>query len=265
MGLIEPFAFLARHQRLLLSSTLVELRTQYAGSVLGLAWVLVSPLLLVGLYAAVYSVIFRVSLPGMSGLDYVLLVAAGLSAFTAFGATLGNAAAALIRNKALLVSTTYPAELLPARAVLVACPQLLVGLILVSLVSPMLGKASVATVCGAWMVALLQVLFMCGLAWVLSLVTLAIRDLQHVLQYLVTVLLIITPIGYTVSMVPAALMPVVNLNPLAHFVLAYQDLLVFGRWPRASEWALLVVGSVLPYLIGFWFFRRVRLVFYDYV
>lgn len=265
MGLIEPFAFLARHQRLLLSSTLVELRTQYAGSVLGLAWVLVSPLLLVGLYATVYSVIFRVSLPGMSAVDYVLLVASGLSAFTAFGATLGNASSALLRNKPLLSSTTYPAELLPARAVLVACPQLLVGLVLVSVVSPFMGKATWPTVLGAWVVAALQVLFMCGLAWVLSLITLALRDLQHMLQYLVTVLLIITPIGYTVAMVPAALMPVVNLNPLAHFVLAYQDLLVFGRWPSFTEWGLLFFGSVLPYLFGFWFFRRVKLVFYDYV
>lgn len=261
--LLEPFRTIWRHRSLLFGTLVVELRSTYAGSVLGLSWVVVAPLLLMTIYASVYLLIFRVTLPGLRPIDYVFLTSTGLSAFIAFGNSLGAGTNSVLRNKQVLLNAVFPAELLPVRAVLTACPPLAVGGIAMIVLSPIFGQGG-AKVLFLPVIALFQIMFMCGIAWILSLLTLLIRDIQHLIQYVTTVLLIITPIGYTVSMVPAGIALMVKLNPLAYFVLAYQAVIVFDRWPEPSDMAVIVVMSTSAFLAGFWIFEKAKFAFYDY-
>lgn len=261
--LVEPFRMIWRHRAVLAGTTLLELRSTYAGSVLGMSWILLAPLLLMVIYAAVYLFIFRVSLPGMRPVDYVFLTSAGLSAYSTFGASLGAGTSAVLRNKQVLVNAVFPAELLPVRAVLTACPALVFGMAVLLPLSPIFGQGSYKLVLVPVLV-LFQILFMCGIAWVLSLITIVVRDIQHVLQYVTTVLLIVTPIGYTVDMVPATLAPIVKLNPLAHYVLAYQSLIVFDRWPGISHLIVIAALSLTTFAGGYWIFKKAKYAFYDY-
>lgn len=242
---------------------MIELRSMYAGSVLGVSWIVLAPLMLMMIYASVYLFIFRVSLPGLGPIDYVFLTSTGLAAFTTFGNSLGAGTNSVLRNKQVLLNAVFPAELLPVRAVLSACPPLLFGGIVLMILSPIFGQ-------GSWkvllvpVIAVVQFMLMCGIAWILSLLTLLVRDIQHILQYVTTVLLIITPIGYTIEMVPAALGLVVKLNPLAHFVLAYQAVLVFDRWPSLNSAIVTTTISVGLFLVGYWIFQKAKFAFYDY-
>ena len=235
----------------------------YAGSVLGMSWILLAPLLLMVIYAAVYLFIFRVSLPGMKPIDYVFLTSAGLSAYSTFGASLGAGTNAVLRNKQVLVNAVFPAELLPVRAVLTACPALVFGMAVLMPLSPIFGQGDFKLLLVPLLV-VFQIMLMCGIAWVLSLITIVVRDIQHILQYVTTVLLIVTPIGYTVDMVPSALAPIVKLNPLAHYVLAYQALIVFDRWPSASLLLTIAGLSLFCFVGGYWIFKKAKYAFYDY-
>ncbi len=261
--LLSPFRVIFRHRALLLGTLVVELRSTYAGSVLGLSWVVIAPLLLMVIYASVYLLIFRVTLPGLGPVDYVFLTSTGLSAFMTFGNSLGAGTNSVLRNKQVLLNAVFPAELLPVRAVLTACPPLVFGGLALMVLAPVFGQ-------GSWkvlfvpVIALFQVMFMCGIAWILSLLTLLIRDIQHLIQYVTTVLLIITPIGYTLSMVPAGIALMVKLNPLAYYVLAYQSLIVFDRWPDGGILAVIAVMSTVTFLAGFWIFQKAKFAFYDY-
>lgn len=235
----------------------------YAGSILGLWWVLFAPLILMLIYASVYLFIFQVTLPGLGAYDYALMTSAGLSAFLSFGNSLGAGTNAVLKSKEVLNNAVFPAELLPVRAVLTACPPLIVGGVLVSFASPLLGQ-------GSWkillfpLIAFFQVLLMCGIAWILSLLTILIRDIQTLLQYVITVLLIVTPIGYSADMVPPVLSLVVDLNPLAHFVLAYQSIFVFDRIPDVQALAVIILMSTTTFMFGFWMFKKAKYAFYDY-
>lgn len=261
--LLAPIAVMWRYRRLLLGTAWLELKGAYAGSALGFAWVVLSPLIMIAIYSSVYTFIFRVSLPHMTTFDYVMRVAAGLFTFTAFGGALGQGATAMLKNRNIVMNAVFPAELLPVRAVLIAFPPLAVGLPLLAFVALVFGH-------GGWTLLLLPILFvllfmlMSGVAWILSLLTLILRDLQHAIQFVVMVLLIITPIGYTVSMVPAKLLPIVRLNPLAYFVFAFQDIVSMGQMPQTRGLIVIVVMSCLSFWLGFWTFEKVKRAFYDY-
>jgi lipopolysaccharide transport system permease protein len=252
-----------RYRRLLLGTAWLELKGNYAGSALGFLWVVLSPIIMIAIYSSVYTFIFRVSLPNMTTFDYVMRVAAGLFTFTAFGGALAQGATAMLKNRNIVMNAVFPAELLPVRAVLIAFPPLAVGLPLLIVVSLIFGK-------GGWALLLLPVLFvllfmlMTGIAWVLSLLTLILRDLQHAIQFVVMVLLIVTPIGYTVSMVPPKLLLLVRLNPLAYFVFAFQDIVSLGQVPQIKGLIVIFVMSLLSFWLGFWVFEKVKRAFYDY-
>jgi lipopolysaccharide transport system permease protein len=255
---------LVRRFPLLWRVTRNEVRARYAGSLLGLAWFALSPLLVLAVYAGVYLFVFRVKVEGLSSLEYVLYVFAGLVPFLATGEALGLGVPSVVANRDVLSSTVFPIDLIPARAVLAAQGVMGVGLVVVGLGSLAAGRlgwtAALAPVLWA-----LQTLFLLGLVWLLSLLNVVLRDLQNALSLLLMLLLVASPIAYVPEMVPARLKPLLVLNPLAYFITAWQEILVLGRLPSVGHSAVIVVLSIGTFLLGGWFFGRVKRVWIDYV
>jgi lipopolysaccharide transport system permease protein len=260
----NPLLLLARYRELLLRTTLIEIRSQYAGSALGMLWVFLGPLLLLTLYSLVYVMIFNVRPVAMSTGEYILYVFTGLIPTIAFASALTSGANALALNKQVLLNTVFPAEILPLRAVLVQSVPLPVGLAIVA-VAALIVKGALAPVALLVPVFIvLQLMFVTGLVWILALLTLALRDVQQLLQYAALVLLIITPIAYTPDMIPPRLKLLMFANPLYYFTAAFQSTLVYGELPPGWVLAgatLLGIGSLFA---GYWVFQRVKLAFYDY-
>lgn len=248
---------------MLWNTTVGELRQRYARSLMGVFWLGLSPLLLMAFYAFVYLVVFRVRPTAMSEHEYVLYVLAGLIPFLGLSEALASGAASLSLNKAILLNTVFPSELIPVRAVLVSQATTAVGLALTVLVALFMGKLS-WTMLLVPIVWLLQVMFVAGIVWVLALASLVLRDIQQSLSFVTMVLMIVTPIAYTVDMVPSALRAIVYLNPLSYFVFAFHDLVVFGRAPSMITLGIMVALALSSYGVGFSIFRRAKKMLFDY-
>ena len=99
----------------------------YSGTAIGMAWIVVGPLLLLALYATIYAVIFQIRVPNFTIHEYVLNVFSGLVPFLAFAQALSTGASALQAGQGLLANVNFVAEMIPARAVAVAYVMLPVG------------------------------------------------------------------------------------------------------------------------------------------
>ena len=255
---------LLRYRNAFIRTLVDEIRAKYAGSVVGLFWMVLSPLILLTLYSLVYLVIFRVQPASMTQHDYVLYILSGMVPFLGFADALNTGSSSLSSNKAILLNTVYPAELVPLRAVLASHAMTIVGLGLVVLASLFLGSYS-------WALMLLpallmfQVMLVLGLAWMLALVTLLLRDISHVLGFVTMMLLIMSPIAYTPEMVPDRLQLIIYLNPLSYFITSFQEIVAFGRIPAISTLGIIVCLGVSSSWLGYWIFNRVKKVFFDYV
>lgn len=255
--------FLISHRRLLLRVARHELRARYAGSVLGVGWAVLTPLVMLGVYAAVYLVIFQIKVPGLSATQYVLWIFSGLVPFLATSEALVTGVGAVVANRSALSNTVFPIDLAPVKAVLLSQITMVVGFVAIFAV---LG----ATARLSWTVLLvpfvwgLHVLALLGLTWILSLVNLVFRDLQNMMGLALMGLMIASPIAYTPEMVPPGLKMLIVLNPFAYFVTAYQRLLVLGHLPAVSEMLVLVAISTGTFLVGGSFFSRAKRVLIDY-
>lgn len=261
--LTDPFDLLWRHRRLLKQTVRSDLKSRFAGSVFGWLWLVLLPLLFLGAYSAVFLFVLQTRFAGaFSGTDHILLIFCGLVPFLGFAETLAAGVPSVTSNASLLKNTLFPIDLAPVKSVLTAQCSQIVGTSLLFLLMGFLGKLRpfAMMIPAVWA---LQVLFSLGVIWFLSSLNVYLRDLQNVVSILILILQMISPIVYTVDMVPEGIRPLLGINPLYYIIAGYQDCLLLGRFPRTLlPLAGIALGS---FWIGYWFFRRLKRVFTDNV
>ncbi len=264
IALGDDLLVLWRYRWRLVEGVGLDLRQRYAGSILGLTWAALYPILLLSIYALVYVAIFRIRPTGLSTYGYVLLVFSGLVPLLSFNEALMTASSSLVANRNLLMNTVFPAELIPLRAALAAQTTAFFGLTVTLIGAFVLGHANWLVMIAVPLFWLLLVLFVAGLAWLLSLVSLVVRDVQQILGLLLLLLMILSPFGYTPDMVPPTLKALLYFNPMAYYVIAFQSVIVYDSWPSLHIVAAMVLLSGASFVFGFLFFRRTKLMFFDY-
>jgi lipopolysaccharide transport system permease protein len=261
--LTQPFALLYRQRRLIATSTAAEIRRKYAGFLLGGWWLVLSPLLMLAVYVVLYLYILRFQPAQLTQGQYVLFMFCGLVPYFAIADGLTAGMGALLANRAILKSTVFPGEILPVRSVLASAVSFAIGLALLLAGAGAVGRVT------PWLLVLpvlaaLQVLFVIGLAWVLSLVVMVLRDVQNVIGFILMALLIISPIAFTPEMLPAALRWLLWANPLSYFMLAYQGIVVHGAAPDTGVLVTIAVVSLATFVAGHAFFVTARRVILEY-
>lgn len=252
-----------RQRNLLLRSTFIQLRSQYAGSVLGLAWIFLGPLLLLSLYTVIYSVIFGVRVPNFTQAEYVLNVFSGLVPFLAFSQALSTSTSSIAKDKKLIFSA-YPTEFVPIRAVIVAY-VIVVPATLIVVLGDAIFSALTWTSLLVIPVLLMQLMFSVGIGLLLALAGLVARDIQFLIQYVVIALLIATPIAYTPDMIPAGMKSLLYANPLFYYTSANQHLILLNQVPPLEIIIPMLALSTLTFIAGLWIFRRARFAILDLV
>lgn len=260
----DPFLALWKNRGLLWQTTRHDIRARYAGSLLGLAWLIVYPMLFLGAYAFIYLFVFKVRFELFDANEYVVLIFCGLIPFLGFAEALGLGVTAVTGNANLVKNTLFSIEMMPVKAVLVSqCTQVVgTGLLLVAIA--WVGRLTLWSLMLP-LIWVLQVGFTLRCIWVLSSVNVYARDLQNIVAILTLILMMVSPIAYTVDMVPAAFRPILALNPLYYLIASYQDCLFRGQFPSREVFAVLAGMSLLSFCGGFWFFSRMKKVFVDNV
>jgi lipopolysaccharide transport system permease protein len=264
LGIFRSLGRMFSYRSRVLEGVIHDIRQRYIGSVFGSLWAVIFPLLQLSIYATLYCFIFKVRPPGLTEMGYVVLICSGLVPLMAFNEALTAATSSLSANKNLLLNTVFPAELIPLRAAIAAQVTSLVGLIITLIAGFVLGRTSWQAVLLVPVYWVLLFMFALGIGWIFSLVSLVARDIQHSLGLILMLLFVLSPFAYTPEMVPAAIKPIIYMNPLSYFVLTFQQLICYGTWPdpiAASGAVILALGS---FFVGFSIFQRAKYVFFDY-
>src|SRR5919197_4489874 len=175
-----------------------ELRQKYKGSALGVLWYLINPIVLMGAYALVFSVLLRVaSIP-----DYPLFLIAGMIVWVFFSQALLSAAPSLAQNAPLVRKVRFPRETIPASS---AAVQLATFLVMLALLLPVelivRGSADVSLLLLPLVVALLFC-FVLGLSLGVAVLHAHYRDVEPVLAAALLPWFFITPIFLRVDDIP---------------------------------------------------------------
>jgi lipopolysaccharide transport system permease protein len=175
--------------------------------------------------------------------------------------TLG--AVSIKQNIHLVKNVMLPIELVPVRAVLVASATQAVGLSVVILLSAINGSLTLHVL---WLPIIwaLQILMLFGIVWILSSIAVGLPDISYFINLFLFLLMWVSPIGFTVDMVPKELAAVLYLNPVYYLLDVYRDSLLLGHLPSLRVALVYVALSLGFFAIGSAFFRAFRGVLLDY-
>ncbi len=252
------------HRNRVYEGIINDINQRYIGSIIGFLWVILFRILQLGIYAGLYAIVFKIRVPGLNEMGYVLLVFSGLVPLIAFSEALSAATSSLISNKNILLNTVFPSALIPLRAAISAHVTGLVGLVITLILGFCIGRTNLIPLILIPFFWILLLMFAIGIGWILSLLSLVTRDIQYGLGLIIMLLFVLSPFAYTPDMVPAGLKIIIYLNPLSYFVLVFQQIICYGTIPDLMSAIGSIIIGIGTFLIGFSVFEKAKQIFFDY-
>jgi lipopolysaccharide transport system permease protein len=254
------YADLLRYRELFGNLFRRDVQAKYRGSLLGLAWTLANPVLLMGVYLLVFSVLWKTGF-GNEG-HYGLFLLVGLAAWIFFASSVQSASRSLLDNASLIRKTRFPRQLVPLSVVATQLISFAVMLLALLVLNFALLPRVRGTEWLALPLALAVVAFTCGLALAIASLNVLFRDIEFLVAALLLPLFFLTPVLYPLSDPKIAhrhhVADVIHwVNPLSPMVVALRDPLFYGRLPHASDVVYTVVAALAALALGAWVFMRV--------
>jgi lipopolysaccharide transport system permease protein len=260
-GIGQMFADLWRHRELLYYLIWKDIRVKYKQTALGVAWVVLQPLLGMLLFTLLFG---RIAKLPSDGLPYPLFYYSSLLSWTYFSTALLMASNSVVSNTSLITKVYFPRILLPAAAVMGALIDLgIASIVLFGLLFyyqvPFTAQLALLPA-----LMLLLVMFTMGIGQWLAALNVNYRDIKHAMPFIVQLWFFASPVVYPSSMVPEKFRWIVNLNPMTGIIEATRAAIAGKPLP----WdALGVCGAaiVLMLVLGAWYFERTERRFADVI
>ncbi len=240
------FASLYKYRSLLRSVVTRDLKLKYRGSVIGVLWSMLQPLLMMVVYMIAFTYILRIRSAGF--VFYLLL---GLMAWTFFANSAGMSTGAIVDSGSLVKSVYFPRTVLPIGTVLFNFAQFILTMAVMLPLMLVYYRVPLGPQMLLYPVFLLmQLIFTVGVALALSAATAFYRDVRHLLDVALSVLFWLTPIVYETVNLPDRLRLPILLTPVSPFISAYHEMFYYRRWPDATVWLIAIVYTVTALVAG---------------
>lgn len=236
-----------------------DLQVRYRGSVLGLFWTFLNPLILVGVYTLVFSVLWK----AFTIEHYALFVCTGLVVWTFFSSVLTTASSSLVTQAQLVQQVKFPRQLLPLSVTAAGSVTLLAMLVVVLGLNLALIPETRNTFWLAIPLLVPLIALTGGLAIIAACLTVLFRDMEHLIQTALLPWFFLTPLFYTFEVLPGVEghPNVVRVlywgNPITPGLEAVRDPLFFGTLSRPQDVIYSCAAAVVVLIVAALVFRRV--------
>jgi lipopolysaccharide transport system permease protein len=250
------------YRELLYFLTWRDIKVLYKQTVLGAAWAVIQPFLMM----VVFSIFFG-KLGGIpsDGIPYPVFVYCALLPWQLFAHALAESSGSLIGNQNLITKVYFPRLVMPISAVLGGLVDFAISFVILLAMMAYYGIIPGVAVVALPLFILLAVMTALGAGLWLSALNVQYRDVRYTIGFLTQLWLFATPVAYPSSLVPEAWRTLYGLNPMAGVVEGFRWALLGKAAPPVS---LLVVSVVIVCVLlvsGLYYFRRMEQTFADLV
>ena len=240
-----------------------DFKVKYKRSVLGVLWSLLNPILMMCVMAIVFTNVFKFSTPGVNYLTYLLT---GLVFFNYFNEASNLSMSSVVANFSLINKIYIPKYIFP----LSKC--LFVGINFFLTLIPLYAVILLTGTGLNWAHLLLPYSFLClflftlGMGFILSTVSVFLRDMFYIYGIVLTIWQYMTPIMYDINLISnPTLQLIMKFNPLYQIINFARSIILYGNVPTLGQFAGCAVSSILVLLVGVIVFKKNQDKFIYYV
>ena len=267
-SLLALFRSLIKNRQLIFQMTKREVVGRYKGSVFGLTWSFLHPILMLAIYTFVFSVVFKARW-GVSSTDsktqFAILVFVGMIVQGLFGEVLNRAPSLILSNANYVKKVVFPLEILPVISMTAALFHAIISLLVLLVAFIFINGYLSWTVIFIPLILAPYVILVLGLAWALASLGVFMRDVGQTIGILTTVLMFMSPVFYPVSALPPRLQSWILINPLTFIIEQIRSVLVEGQLPDWSGLGVYSLIALMIMLLGYTWFQRTRKGFADVI
>jgi lipopolysaccharide transport system permease protein len=238
------------------------LKTRYRGSVLGVFWSLSNPIIMTGVYAAIFGTAFASFYQG-SILRYVVATFVGLGVLGVFSGTTSQALASIVSNGGLLNKVRLPFSIFPVSSVAANFFQFFVGTFPVLCLVTAFESRSPVNVVALLAPTIALILVVLGFSLLTSALYVYFRDLPFMYEMILFVVWMTSPIFYPAALVPAKVQPYLAFNPIANIVSSFRQIALSRDWPDVHLMAAALGSGLIWAAIGWFAFNALKRDFMD--
>lgn len=231
-----------------------DLNGRYKGSALGFLWTFINPLLQLGVYTMVFSVIMR------SGIkDYYLFLFVALIPWIFFSTSLSGGSSCIWSQKEMVKKIYFPREVLPIAFVTSQFVNMLLSFLVIFAVLIVSGKGiNLIALLYLPVIMIVEYILALSVAMISSAVTVYLRDVEYILGIVTMAWQFLTPVMYSVDVVPEKMRTVFNLNPMTPVIVAYRDILYYKKIPELGTLVQAVCLGMVLLVVGMVVFSRLK-------
>ena len=244
---------------LLIELTKRDFTERYSGSVLGVFWAFIWPLVNIIVYTVIFSQVMGVRLQGSSSTySYGIYLVAGILPWTAFVNTVSRSATIFVDKKAIISKIRVSLPSLPLYIVMSESITFLITLFIYIVFLVLTGTPLRKTIILLPAIYLVQQIFAFSLGFLISIFHVFIRDLKEITGIVLQIWFWFTPIVYVYDILPAVAKKLVHMNPAFLFIKSYQDIFVLNQVPDSVNLLKLSVIAHLLLLAGYVIFKKLE-------
>lgn len=235
-----------QYREMIISLVKRDLKGRYKGSILGFLWMFLNPLLQLCVYTIVFSGIMRMGIE-----KFYLYLFVALVPWIFISTCLTGGTTVILGQQDMVKKIYFPREILPLSFTLSQFVNMVLSFIVIFIVVFFSGVdvSLIALLCLP-LVMLIQLILALGIALLASGLTVYFRDLEHILSIISLAWMYLTPIVYSADMIPEKYVWLYNLNPMTPIVIAYRDILYYGKVPHMKILLNAFILGVIVLIIG---------------
>jgi len=263
--LVGPFDAWLHHRSLTLEMTKRDVLGRYREASFGLLWSLISPFLMLLIYTLAFGYIMKSRWPGTTGdiADYSMLLFIGLIVHGFFAECMNRAPGLIVGNPNLVKRIVFPLQVLPWMAMLSALFHAFANSLVFTLLNFVMRGEIAPTLPLLPLVLLPLAVAALGVGWLLSSLSVFLRDIGQMTGVLATAMLFLSSAIVPVDALPAKYQLVFRLNPLTFIIDQAREVAFWGRMPDWYGLGLYLVGALLFAYAGYAVFQKLRPGFAD--
>lgn len=228
-----------------------DFKTKYKRSILGVFWSFLNPLLTMLVQYVVFSTLFKSDIP-----NFPLYLLTGIVCFNFFNEATNMSLQSIVGNAALITKVYVPKYIYPVSRVFSSTINLLLSMIPLFAVM-LLTRTPARPALLLLPFGLICLVVLCiGIGFILSTAMVFFRDTQFLWGVVSMLWMYVTPIFYPESIIPDKFMLLYKCNPLYHIIRFIRIILINGVSPEPKAYALCLIASFVPLLLGAIIFKK---------